>query len=186
MREGWYIMKMKRTVSAFLILLLLHTALPAESYLRLELDNHRTENADTGKQKQTSGISKEYGDDLVMGYFMAIVPGFFIHGAGNMYADHWGTGLILLGVELAGVTGFFAYAIPRAFNENNQGNDDYDAWLLAISLVLFYGSYAWDIFTVGSAISERHPESTRISIGILPGNGNDNNERMLFGVRISF
>ena len=77
-------MKMKRTVSAFLILLLLHTALPAESYLRLELDNHRSDNAKQGNKARESGTSTEYEDDLVMGYFMAIVPGFFIHGAGNM------------------------------------------------------------------------------------------------------
>jgi hypothetical protein len=185
MQEGWFIMKMNRTVSALLILLLLHTALTAESYLRLELDNHRTENADTGKQKQTSGISKEYGDDLVMGYFMAIVPGFFVHGAGNMYADHWRTGLILSGVELVGIICFLAYAIPRAFNENNEGDEtDKSILLLAVSNILFFGSYAWDIVTVGGAISERHPEGARISMGILPGN--NENEHMLFGVRISF
>jgi hypothetical protein len=184
MREGWYIMKMKRTMSALLILFLLHTALPAESYFSLKLDNHQNNNVDKGNRTRESEMSKEYEDDLVMGYFMAIGPGLLIHGAGNMYADHWCTGLILLGVELAGITCFFAYAIPRAFNENNEGNDDNDAWLLATSMVLFFGSYAWDIATVGGAIGERHPEGARISMGILPGN--NKNEHMLFGIRISF
>jgi hypothetical protein len=179
-------MKMKRVIPAMLMLLMMHTALPAESFLKMELDNHQNDNADKGNGTQEAQISKKYEDDLVMAYFMAIVPGFFVHGAGNMYAGKWPRGLILFNAGLLGTIGILRCTFTVSGENYWEEDANSDTWLLLGSLVLFFGSYAWDIFTVGSAIGDRHPESARFSMGMLPGKSLDNKEQMLFGIRISF
>jgi hypothetical protein len=172
-------MNMKKIISALLILLMIHTALPAETYLRLELDNHGSDNSDNVNGTQESQISKNYEDDMVMGYFMAIGPGIIVHGAGNMYAGKWPRGLLMFHAGLLGLYLLLAYAM----GENRWEEGDH-TWYYLGALTLFFGSYAWDIATVGGAIRERHPEGAQINFGILPGN--DKNEHMLFGMRISF
>ena len=123
--------------------------------LALEDDGQSTEeSSDNANQR------RPYNRSAGVGFFMALVPGFFMHGLGNMYAGNTGTGFIMLCTE-AGSIG----VLMLAFAVNTKGNGSGEPFdikfdgaanvLLCISAGMFFGSWIWDIVTVGDEIQKR-------------------------------
>lgn len=82
---------------------------------------------------------------------IALVPGFVVHGAGHFYAGRIGTGLLLLGTEVVGMS-LLVYAAVSSIALAWGGEYDPEAELWAIGgLVLFMGSWICDM--VGSPLA---------------------------------
>ena len=85
--------------------------------------------------------------------FYALVPGFFVHGAGHFYACKSGTGLALLGVEMLSIASLYLYGLagmPNGSRDNFTGQ----AVFLSMSAGLFLGSWYYDITKAPQAVKE--------------------------------
>ncbi len=176
-------MKSKGIVFCAVMVCLLYSASMAETYLNLELENQKSNSDSHVLYDSKDSLIDAYQDDLVMGYFIAAVPGFFVHGAGNMYAGKETRGLILLGVEAASIAAFYLTAIYGIGSEPNEDTGIGYSIIAAASLGLFLGSWIWDIATVGSAIKERHTEAFQFGIEVFPTSEEKNRNKIL-GIKI--
>jgi hypothetical protein len=155
-------MKFARLIIIPVLILCLTSSLMAESYWNLAL------NDDSGEDSDDSEIwswydpeeeYKEYEDDLMLGYFVAIVPGFFVHGAGNMYAGNGKRGLTLLGLEIVSLVGLFFYAMAEFGSSMSNSDVKTEGKVIGgVSFALFFGTWFWDVITVGQAVRDRHPD----------------------------
>jgi len=159
----------------------------ADSYWNLSLN----ENADnTSKSSGRSDQYYSYNRNVVTGYFIALVPGFFVHGLGNMYAENYGAGLMMLGLEAASLGVFI---IAAAIN-SDEGSDNmsikFDAKssvLAYVSLGLFLGSWVWDFITVGGEIEKRQKrKKVQVMFGQLPTFDSRNDPAFGLNLSISF
>ena len=164
------------------IVCLMYTTVWAESYWNLELNNKR---ADSTNSSAKSEEYKKYENDMVMGYFMALVPGFVVHGAGNFYAGNGKRGLLLLGLGSVGLIGSFLYAMGNVSASLTSGDVSTAGHIVgAVSLIMFFGSWIWDIATVEKEIRKRHPQNVHIMVGPIPS-CNDYSHPV-FGLKFSF
>jgi len=87
--------------------------------------------------------------------FYALVPGFFVHGAGHFYAGKSSTGLALLGVEMLSIASFCLYALTSIPDEN-ETDDNFarQAVFLSMAVGLFLGSWYYDIEKTPKAVKE--------------------------------
>ena len=152
-------MRIKVLICMVLCTTLLCTTINAESYWNLALEDNSHSTDDQKQSKQSSQTYKEYHDDLLKGYLMAIFPGFIIHGLGNMSAGNGRFGGALLAVEISSLIGFFLFALSGI-----DGSSSEDIGVL--SSVLFFGSWLLDIFTVGRAVKAKY-KKRKVEISIL-------------------
>ena len=159
-------MRIRGLLSLLLCLSLLCSSLRAESYWNLALENNSQNSDDQNQSEKSSSSKDDYVNDLYMGYFMAIVPGFFIHGLGNMYAGNGRTGGLLLTIEVVSVIGLFFYALSELGENNYPDEKGFGHYALGFVLFgSFFGSWLWDIGTVGGQIEKRRHKGTQVLIG---------------------
>jgi hypothetical protein len=111
---------------------------------------------------------------------LAIGPGFVIHGLGHAYAGDGVTFGVLLGCEVVG--GYYLIdAFKRALDENSTDELSNTETALRASaiIVLFFGSWAYDIMFAPGAV-EKHNEEVRAHYGI------DINENGRIGFSLSY
>ncbi len=179
-------MKIKYVIFLLLLLCLVYSQLSAESYWNLSLKEHASDSVDIRTIEHRKD-DKAYENDLVLGYFIALGPGFFVHGAGNIYAGNGTRGLILMGVEALSIMGIFAYGMAQ-WGASERGEDvGAGVYIMGFtSFCLFFSSWVWDIATVGGEIQKRHPAGVRVEFGALPsidGNGSDPAFGVNLGIR---
>ncbi|MBD3216778.1 MAG: hypothetical protein GF310_00785 [candidate division Zixibacteria bacterium] len=161
-------MKIARLFIVIILILCLTSSLMAESYWSLALNDDSED--DSGDSEVWSWYDpqeayQEFEDDLMLGYFVAIVPGFFVHGAGNMYAGNGKRGLTLLGLELLSLVGLFFYAMAEFGSSMSNSDVKTEGKVIGgVSFALFFGTWFWDIITVGGAIRDRHPDVVGLKI----------------------
>ena len=148
-------------ICALLISCLICSVASAESYWNLALENNSTGKTADDQHSDANNVKDPYKDDMAMGYFMATVPGFIVHGAGNMYLGRMGTGLTLFSLEL-----FSSYIlIASALDE--YGNDSNKEILIEFGAALvFFGTWLYDILTVDSAVKAKYGKQ-RVGFSIL-------------------
>ncbi len=162
------------------------SSLSAESYWNLSL-NSNGENPATPEKDNPIEMSESYIDDLRMSYFMALVPGFVVHGAGNFYGGRTGTGLTLLSLELVSIYGILRTEW-HGWMGNTNSEDDKNDIIKVGSLILFFGTWIYDIVTVDSAIKDKY-EDKKVRISFLSPAKTSNEQRsyvMLLNLSIDF
>ena len=176
--------KITQFICALLISCLICSVASADSYWNLSLnDNGSNSKNETGEKSPADKAQEAYLNDLYLGYFIAIVPGFYVHGLGNMYAGNWGRGLILFGVELASIPIIFLYGMGLADGEGEGPNAA--GHILGITVIgLFFGTWLWDIGTVGGQVGKRHPNRVKVHCGPLPLKSTQYNSPV-FGLSLS-
>ena len=152
-------MKTKCSITIITILCLMCSSLWAESYWNLALEDN-SQNSDDQEQSEQSYLTSEYYDDLRMCYLMAIFPGFLVHGLGNMQAGNGRRGAVLLAVEIGSLVGFVLCALAGI----NDGGSSKGMGVL--SFMLFFGSWIFDIATVGGAVKAKYKKKG-VQISIL-------------------
>jgi hypothetical protein len=160
------VMKKMCAIICFLISFFMISLLSAESYWSLSLEKH-SENSTRPETEKQARSTSEYKDDLGMGYFIAIVPGFVVHGAGNFYGGRKGTGLTLLSLEIVSIYGILRTEL-NGWMGNNTGEDDEYGIIKIGSIILFFGTWIYDILTVDSAIKNKY-ENRKVRISVLKG-----------------
>ena len=171
-------MKIKCVICLLLLLCFVYSQLSAESYWNLSLNEQEKDSADR-RAEERSKANEDYANDLVTGYFFAFVPGFFVHGAGNLYAGNVDRGLILMGVEAVSIVGIFFWGMAHWSTDISTGMHIVGY----TSYALFFGSWMWDIFTVGGEIQKRHPARVRVEFGALPSI-DEHRDSPAFGVNL--
>ena len=165
-----------------MILSLLCSNATANSYWNLSLnDNGQNSKNETHEKSPAEREHEAYLNDLYLGYFIAIVPGFYLHGLGNMYAGNWGRGLGILAVEITSIFGVFLWGLSY-LDENSETKAD---GLGYFSVALFFASWLWDVGTVGGQVGKRHPNQVSVYCGPLPSNATQYNSPV-FGVSLTF
>ena len=154
----------KCSICLLLMLCFACSSVSAATYWDLSLERH-LENSNLPETQNQTDTSDEYVKDIRMGYFYAVVPGFVVHGAGNMYGGRIGTGLTLFSLEVISVIGFTAAEL-QGWMGNSYGDDDKYAVIKVGSIILFFGTWIYDILTVDTAIKTKH-ERKRIEISFL-------------------
>jgi hypothetical protein len=88
---------------------------------------------------------------------IALVPGSIVHGAGHFYAGRIGTGFVLLGSELVG-TGLIGVGLIRGIGTIT--GEPREGWVieLEVGLVLFVGSWIYDVVASPFAVMKRNQE----------------------------
>ena len=178
-------LRITQLICAFMICGLVCSAASAETHWNLSLQ----QNADNSSE--SSGKTERhdsYNRSAAVGYFVALVPGFFIHGLGNMYADNAGTGFIMLCTEVGSVG---VLMLAAAVNTEKGSGEPFDIKfdaaanvLLCISIGMFFGSWVWDIVTVGDEIQKRQKRKrVQVLFGQLPTCDSHNNP--VFGLNLS-
>ena len=159
-------MKIARLIIITVLIMCLTSTLMAESYWHLALNDDSEDDADDSEiwsWYDPEEAYQEFEDDLVLGYFVAIVPGFFVHGAGNMYAGNGKRGLTLLGLELLSLVGLFFYGMAGSSMLSSDVKTEIRI-VGGVSFALFFGTWFWDIITVGEAVRDRHPDVVGLNI----------------------
>jgi uncharacterized MAPEG superfamily protein len=176
-------MKIKCVICLLLLLCLVYSQLSAESYWNLSLNEQEKDSADR-RAEVARKANKAYENDLIMGYFIALVPGLLVHGAGNIYAGNETRGLILLGVEGVSLVGLYFYALAAVtIVDSPKDPSTAENMLGAVSAAIFLGSWVWDIATVGGEIRKRHPAGVRVEFGALPSI-DEHRDSPAFGVNL--
>ncbi len=85
--------------------------------------------------------------------FYSVIPGVVFHGSGHVYAGKIGTGIALFGVELLGL-GFMSAGALAEFGEEESG--DRGETVDFIGMVLFLGSWVYDLIESPAAVSKRN------------------------------
>ncbi len=92
---------------------------------------------------------------------IALIPGFFVHGAGHLYARDYLRGTILLGVQAFSAVWFF----KESFTGIIEGDEEGSATGQAIAVSLYFGSWLYDVFRAGVA-AEKY--NGRVQVAIHP------------------
>ena len=112
----------------------------------------------------------EYHERLYMGYFIAFVPGFFVHGAGNMYGGRMRVGLTLFSLGLSSSYLLIASSLNEYGNHSTK-----DTLIIIGAVVVFLGTWIYDIATVDSAVREKYGKA-KVGFSVLqPMSFNSNN-----------
>jgi hypothetical protein len=109
--------------------------------------------------------------DPKMALFYAIIPGIIVHGAGHFYADKPVTGLILIGVEGAGLM-FMMSGVVSQFNENRVSESGGIDGVVGITL--FLGSWFYDLIGAPIAVNKENEDllqQKKTSLQFQPKNG---------------
>ena len=154
-----------KCVFTIIVLIFLQSAiLWGDSYWSLSLDTGQQDDPSDERQKKSDMIDN-YEKDMLLGYFMAAVPGFFVHGAGNFYAGNVRRGAVLCLAGVVSSCGIILYNMGQALDESSEPPTTGAKIWYGISLTLFFGSWLWDIMTVQDSIEDRHPSGANISFG---------------------
>ena len=127
---------------------------PEENSLRFFYTQNQSA-ADTVSSKSLKNknlILKDPNEAL----FYAIVPGFVVHGAGHFYAGETKTGIALLATELVSF-GFYVVGVLEGLGETESGEDHSGAYF-ATAVVLFMGSWGFDIFRAPMMVMKQNQE----------------------------
>ncbi|NIR62594.1 MAG: hypothetical protein GWO41_03985 [candidate division Zixibacteria bacterium] len=157
-------MKKMCAIICFLISFFMISSLSAESYWDLFLEKRGKDSTRPEIEKQAESTS-EYKADLGVGYFMAVVPGFVVHGAGNFYGGRTGTGLTLLSLEIVSIYGILRTELHGWMGNTNSQDEKY-GFIKVGSIMLFFGTWIYDILTVDSAIKDKY-ENRKVRISFL-------------------
>lgn len=106
-------------------------------------------------------------------FFLALFPGFFVHGLGHFYAGDYTTGIILLGLGMLIVPGSIAeaaYAV--ADNKDDEGGVNAAHVAFGVGLAAFLGSWIYDIAHSSVAV-EKYNEKARAQIRLSSDRYND-------------
>lgn len=87
--------------------------------------------------------------------FYSVIPGAVFHGAGHVYAGKIGTGIALFGSELVGL-GLMSVGAIAEFGEEESG--DKGGTAAFVGLVLFFGSWVYDLIESPAAVNKRNAE----------------------------
>ena len=177
-------MKIKHIVSVIVLIFLLHTTLWADSHWNLSLNSDQQDEGKYDQKKQEKKLREEYKRDVMIGYLMAIGPGFIVHGAGNFYAGNSKRGAVMCIAGVVGTLGIFLYEISKGLSENHGELSTRGKIVLAGSITLFFGSWLWDIATVEDSIRDRYPPSVKLSIAPLRINNRYDNHAV-WGLNLS-
>lgn len=142
--------------------------------------NHNNENSkiDTSVEKDKIFSKKhiEYKNPKIA-FFIACVPGFFVHGAGHLYTGHKNVFKIFLIEEIFWIGGtlFLAYTAPigESSSSSSKESDFPILWMF-----LYLGPWAYDMI-VSPIICRRDNEKKIKSLSINPYINKD-----LFGTQI--
>jgi hypothetical protein len=93
--------------------------------------------------------------------YYALVPGFFVHGAGHFYAGKSRTALALFGVEMLGL-GFLYLGGLAGLPDGSTDNFTRQAVFLSIAAGLFLGSWYYDVMNAPQAAREHNKELQKI------------------------
>jgi len=95
--------------------------------------------------------------------YYALVPGFFVHGAGHFYAGKSGTAITLFGIEILSVVFFTGYALASLPSEN-ETDDNFARQFayLSIGIGMFLGSWYYDIVNAPQAAREHNKNLRKI------------------------
>jgi hypothetical protein len=105
--------------------------------------------------------------------FYALVPGFFVHGAGHFYGGDSRTGSLLLSTEVLGfifLLGYPGWAVEELFGDMPEFMRS-AYFSLGIATVLFFGSWYYDIFHSPQAVkdyNEKLQMKNRVGLKINP------------------
>ncbi|MGB2696486.1 MAG: hypothetical protein WBD28_01345 [Candidatus Zixiibacteriota bacterium] len=111
--------------------------------------------ADTASSKYASNKSLTLKDPKEA-LFYAIVPGFVVHGAGHFYAGETKTGIALLATELMSF-GFYVVAVLEGLGKT-ESREDHSGAYAATAVVLFMGSWGFDIFRAPKMVMKQNQE----------------------------
>ena len=154
-------MRYTRIVITLAVIMSFTSSLLAESYWHLNLEDGSKPESERERRIREDPEYKYYEDDMTYGYFMALVPGFFVHGAGHMYAGKAKTGMILFGMEALSIVIGFPAGLYLAFNSD----PDTEGYFIFYSMfAVWLGTWFYDVLKVGSAIKERHPARFGLNI----------------------
>ena len=168
------------------VLCLSYSGLRADSHWNLSLEDNKSDGEYDGRV-QDSIARADYKRDVLIGYFIAAVPGFFVHGAGNLYAKNYTRGGVLCLTGLVSFAGIFLYELGRGLSESSEPPSTGAKIWFGTSLALFFGSWFWDIMTVQDSIEERYPPQAYLSIGPIPSQYHDSGKPVLgLNLKISF
>ena len=169
-------MKTKCIFTIIVLLFLQSATLWADSYWNLSLDTDQQEGG-----TYDANAREEYKKDVLIGYFMAIVPGFFVHGAGNFYAGNAKRGTAILFIGTLSTVAFVYGGIAGAGGEGEMTT--FGKIWMATSITLFFGTWLWDIMTVQDSIQDRH-QPVNLSIGPVQSIDYSHNDPV-FGLNLS-
>lgn len=138
-----------------------------KSYLLSYSDEIANQELDSNKsidQRQEEAY-QEYKKELLKSYLIAAVPGFIVHGAGNMSAGRTGTGLTLFSLELLSIIGILSWEM-QGWMGNSNGENGKNLAIGFGSIMLFFGTWIYDIATVEFAVKAKY-EKRKINISLL-------------------
>jgi hypothetical protein len=91
----------------------------------------------------------------------AIIPGFFVHGIGHLYAHDYRTGAILFGVQVVAGTWFIA----EIFGPMMGRDHDPQASIAVATFAAYWVSWIYDIVHAGAAASQYN---ARFNVALQP------------------
>lgn len=91
--------------------------------------------------------------DPFRAFVYALVPGAVVHGAGHFYAGKTGTGLVLLGSELAGAT-LLLVSVGMSWEEGSQTLESFPVAFAGGAL--FFGSWIYDMIGAPLAVQREN------------------------------
>jgi len=89
-----------------------------------------------------------------MAVVYSVIPGVVLHGAGHVYAGKTGTGVALFAVEFVGFVFMSAGAVAQF--ENEEMPDDGRETAAFVGLVMFFGSWVYDLIESPVAVNKRN------------------------------
>ena len=166
------------------VLCLSYSGLRADSHWNLSLEDNQSD-GEYDSRVQDSIARADYKRNVLIGYFMAIVPGFFVHGAGNYYAGNAKRGTAILFIGALSTAGFIYGGIAGAGGEGEMTTFG-KIWMVT-SITVFFGTWFWDIMTVQDSIEDRCQPQAHVSIGPIPlFDANDNDPALGVSLSIRF
>jgi len=110
-----------------------------------------------GEVNESTSHTRIYSDSLKLkdpntAAFYALVPGFFVHGAGHFYAGRSKTGALLFGIEMLSGLSLYLFALSNL--PNGEPDDTRRAAYVSVAAGLFLGSWYYDIMKSPHAVKE--------------------------------
>jgi hypothetical protein len=110
-----------------------------------------------GEVSESTSHARVYSDSLKLkdpntAAFYALVPGFFVHGAGHFYAGRSKTGALLFGIEMLSGLSLYLFALSNL--PNGEPDDTRRAAYVSVAAGLFLGSWYYDIMKSPHAVKE--------------------------------
>jgi hypothetical protein len=182
---------MKKYISAcLLILVVISSPLIADDFANEDLESASNQFSGSSIASQNQGIFQDQninrfdqnsGAHTIYhpGYksestatFLAILPGFFVHGLGHFYAADYLTASILLTTELLVVSGTLGAIVDQIDNNEPGGEFDLNRASVIVSLAFFLASWIYD-FAHADAAVRKYNDKIRAEIYLSSDKYND-------------